>query len=187
MANELHIDILCTKVWVDEKGKSLISTRRYRQLADEGKVPVLVSGQTDALKASGALLAYYYKLAHSAGSLSLTDERTRLTRINADRKELELQKERGQLIDTALAIREWSQVVTNLASRMDAVESKLKPLVPVEFHDVLNRIIDEAKNECSNPDFHRKHHRKNMGVGNRAGIKSHKAQAAVKHKRVGKQ
>ncbi len=89
MANEVSIEKVCKQIFG-------ITPRRYRQLATEGVVPPVVKGKIDFLEAVKALIEYYRKLAAGQGSLTLVDERARLTKIQADMKELELQKKRGR-------------------------------------------------------------------------------------------
>ena len=112
----------------ESKGLKM-KARRYRQIADEDRVPKVVKGKIlDPMATMTALACYYQKLAEGNGSLSLTDERTRLTRINADKKELELEKARGELLDTAFAQKMWGGVLENIVKKIDIIPSKLPPL-----------------------------------------------------------
>ena len=155
MAGE--IDLNKFVAYWESKGLKM-KARRYRQIADEGRVPKVVKGKIlDPMATMTALACYYQKLAEGNGSLSLTDERTRLTRINADKKELELEKARGELIDTAFAQKMWGGVLENIVKKIDIIPSKLPPLafglsIP-EIKAVTERMIFEVKNEMSNPDL----------------------------------
>ncbi len=75
-----------------------ITSRRYRDLAHDGKVPPVKRGIIDVLKASASLIEYYRKFASSQVSLSLADERTRWTKIRADREEIKKEKDNGNLV-----------------------------------------------------------------------------------------
>jgi phage terminase Nu1 subunit (DNA packaging protein) len=155
MAGEIDLNKF-VDYW-ESKGLKM-KARRYRQIADEGRVPKVVKGKIlDPMATMTALACYYQKLAEGNGSLSLTDERTRLTRINADKKELELEKARGELIDTAFAQKMWGGVLENIVKKIDIIPSKLPPLayglsIP-EIKAVTERMIFEVKNEMSNPDL----------------------------------
>jgi phage terminase Nu1 subunit (DNA packaging protein) len=134
-----------------------IGWRRYRQLASDGVVPPVGGGKIDFVEASKKLIEYYRKRAETGGSLSLTDERTRLTRINADRKELELEKMRGDTIDTEKAQQAWAAVMQNIVNKLEIIPSKLPPLacgltIP-EIKAVVEKMLYEVRNEIANPDL----------------------------------
>jgi hypothetical protein len=78
------------------------TSRRYRQLADDQVVPPVKRGQIDRVRACRDLIAHQQALIDGQGSLSFTDEKKRLTKINADRKELMLQKEQSKLVEAEL-------------------------------------------------------------------------------------
>ena len=155
MANEIDLEQFAS-YWA-AKGLKMTS-RRYRQIADEDKVPKVVKGKIrDPMSAMTMIAVYYQKLAEGSGSLSLTDERTRLTRINADRKELELSKARGELIETVLAQKLWAAVMANIANKIELIPSKLPPLayglsIP-EIKAVTERMVYEVRNEIANPNL----------------------------------
>jgi len=186
MAAEIELEKFVS-YW-ESKGLKMKS-RRYRTLAEEGKVPKLAKGGkvTDPMAAMTALACYYQKLAEGNGSLSLTDERTRLTRINADKKELELKKARGELLDTAFAQKMWGGVLENIVKKIDIIPSKLPPLsyglsIP-EIKAVTERMIFEIKNEMSNPDLEQIA----RNTSNKGTAKFDAAKADTKRKRLGRQ
>lgn len=87
----------------------------------------------------------------------LQKQRARLTRINADRKELQLEQERGRLIRTELAQRLWGAVLFNMINKLEALPSKLAPalqgLTIPEAKAALDKAIYEVRMEMSNPDL----------------------------------
>lgn len=186
MAGEIELEKFVT-YW---EGKGLkMKSRRYRTLAEEGKVPKLAKGGkvTDPMAAMTALACYYQKLAEGNGSLSLTDERTRLTRINADKKELELEKARGELLDTAFAQKMWGGVLENIVKKIDIIPAKLPPLayglsIP-EIKSLTERMIFEVKNEMSNPDLESIA----RTTGHKGTAKLVAGQTDIKRQRVGRQ
>jgi hypothetical protein len=163
-----------------------ITWRRYRQLASDGVVPPVVGGKIDFVEASKQLIEYYRKRAEAGGSLSLTDERTRLTRINADRRQLELEKMRGETIDTEKAQRVWAAVMQNIVNKIEIIPSKLPPLayglsIP-EIKAVVEQMLYEVRNEIANPDLNAL---ARAACGGRTS-KSHKAKAAPNGERLGR-
>lgn len=134
-----------------------IGWRRYRQLATDGVVPPVSGGKIDFVEASKKLIEYYRKRAETGGSLSLTDERTRLTRINADRKQLELEKMRGETIDTERAQQVWAAVMQNVVNKLELLPAKLPPMaygltIP-EIKALVEKMLYEVRNEIANPDL----------------------------------
>lgn len=134
-----------------------IGWRRYRQLATDGVTPPVVAGKIDLIEASRTLIEYYRKRAEAGGSLSLTDERTRLTRINADRKQLELEKMRGETIDTERAQQVWAAVMQNVVNKLELLPAKLPPMaygltIP-EIKALVEKMLNEVRNEIANPDL----------------------------------
>ena len=79
MANEVELEKVSKSVFG-------ITSRRYRQMANDEIVPAVVKGKIDFIAASKALIAYYRKLAEGQGSLSLTDVRTRKENARAERE-----------------------------------------------------------------------------------------------------
>lgn len=120
-----------------------------------------------------------------AATTALTDERARRERIRADRDQLALDRERGDLIKTDLAQRSWSAVMQNISNRLDAIPSKIAPLahgLPIpEIKDLADRLIYEVKNEIANPNL--------SEIARMAGHKRNPApraaKAPAKRKRVG--
>lgn len=153
MANEQNLETVCKSIFG-------ISSRQYRNLANDGKVPPVVSGKIDFPLATKQLLEYYRKLAAGQGSLSLTDERIRLTKINADRKDLQLNKERGDLLHVDTAMKLWGAVCQNIRGKMLAIPKKLAPLIfgartIPEIEATTRKAIHECLEEVSEPDFKR--------------------------------
>lgn len=88
---------------------------------------------------------------------SLQEQRTRLTRINADRKELELQRMRGDLIPTEEAQALWGAVITILIRKFEAIPAKLPPMVHgrtmAEIKEIVEDFIFDLRSELSEPDL----------------------------------
>jgi len=162
-----------------------IGWRRYRQLATDGVTPPVKAGKIDLIEASRTLIEYYRKRAEAGGSLSLTDERTRLTRINADRKQLELEKMRGETIDTERAQQVWAAVMQNVVNKLELLPAKLPPMaygltIP-EIKALVEKMLYEVRNEIANPDLQEL---ARMASGKRAS-KHGSSKANFKRERLG--
>ena len=181
MANEISLEHFSKPVLG-------ISSRRYRQLADENIVPSVSKGQVDALLACKQYIDYQRTLIEGQGSLSLTDERTRLTRINADRKELELKKEQGLLISVEISMTFWGNVLSKIRSKLLSMPKKLSPLIIgmsiVQAEKKTDLFIREVLNELAeiDPAAERREPRIRSPKGR---IANAKAAAKIKRKPVG--
>jgi hypothetical protein len=183
VANEINLEILiksCNQLGLK------ITSRWYRILAKEDKVPEIYQGKVDGFKALIMLALYYQKLAQGSGSLTLTDERTRLTKINADRKQLELEKARGELINTDRAMLAWGMITKNVDNKLLVIPRKSAPLLfgltLSEIEAKQHEIINEVRNEVTNPNL-----RELTGMATRKnGGSNIKAKASLVHSAVGR-
>ena len=135
-----------------------ITSRQYRKHAVEDGAPSVIRGKINIFQACKWLIGYYRALAKGQGSLSLTDERTRLTKITADRKELQLEEEKGELINTMEAMEAWGIVCQAIRSKVLSTPSKLAPLILgiktiSEIKEITEKFIREVLTEIANPDL----------------------------------
>lgn len=83
------------------------------------------------------------------GSGDLTEQRSRLTKAQADKIELELQEIEGDLISADTIKNIWSEYVSNVRSKLLALPSKLGHLTQAaESYGDSELIIKEAIYEC---------------------------------------
>lgn len=78
---------------------------------------------------------------------SLENARRRLARANADRRELEVQRLRGELLPADQVAAEWSAILRSVKSAMLAVVSRVRSRLPaLDTHTaaVLDREIRDA-------------------------------------------
>ncbi|MCH7882117.1 MAG: hypothetical protein IIB69_11210 [Proteobacteria bacterium] len=75
------------------------------------------------------LVAYRLERDES-GRLSLTDERARLSKAQADRVLLELETLRGNLIPADVLLQTWEPLIAAARSKFLALPSKLKTAIP---------------------------------------------------------
>ena len=85
----------------------------------------------------------------NTNSGDLNEERTRLTKAQADRAELELQEIEADLISTDTIKTIWSDYVANVRSKLLALPSKLGHLTQAaETYAEAEAIIKESVYEC---------------------------------------
>ncbi|MCX5852324.1 MAG: terminase small subunit [Deltaproteobacteria bacterium] len=87
----------------------------------------------------------------------LIKQRTRLARITADRRQLELEKARGELINRVYARKLWGAVMQNIVNKISIIPAKLPPLVHglsiPEAKKVVEKMIFEVRSEIANPEL----------------------------------
>lgn len=184
MANEVNLEKIAKPIFD-------ITSRRYRQLAKEHIVPPVVNGMIDFPIACRDYIAYQRKQLEGQGSLSLTDERTRLTRINADRKELELQKERGELVSAAEMTNLLGTIARKIRQKLLAFSKKLPPLViglksiAATEHKVDN-FVREVLNELAGMDLDKKGSSRKSSRSGKRRARNVSTTTKTKSKRVGR-
>ena len=148
---EIQIDLLCENVLG-------ITSRQYRSLAKEGKVHPVVGGHVPFGRACATYIDYFRGLATKRGPAELVEERTRLTRLSADRKELSLQKERGEVIEVIEATRLWSHIIMSFKKRLQGMPRKIAPVVfgsskVTEIQEIMETEVTTILNELAEPDL----------------------------------
>ena len=135
-----------------------LTERRVQQLVKEGILPRPIKGLYEPISCNHAYIDYLRKQITGAGELSLTDERTRLTKCQADLAEIELQKARGEMIPSKRAMAAWGGVVQNVRQKLLVIPSRLAPVLAgiksiPQMKEKLEEAIYEVLNECTNPDL----------------------------------
>lgn len=150
MANTVKISNVCPAIYG-------ISVRRYQQLAKEGLVPPSVGGFIDFLVATKALISYYQKLVQGTGSITLVEERARLTKVQADLSTLAYEKELGNLLEKNQVIHIWSAMIQASRSRFLSIPVKTAPLLEgltkQEIKKILEDVIYDALNELASMEL----------------------------------
>lgn len=85
--------------------------------------------------------------------LDLNEERTRLTKLQADYKELEIKQTKGQLLPVEVMTMIWKKIIVSAKNRILGIRSDVKmknPKISVEVLDVIQTVCKEALNELSN-------------------------------------
>ena len=135
-----------------------LTERRVQQLVKDDILPKPVRGLYDPVACVHSYIDYLKKLITGSGEVSLTDERTRLIRCQADLAEIELKKARGELISSKRAMASWRDVVQAVRQRLLGLPTRLAPIVASsksipQVKEKLEEAIYEVLNECTNPDL----------------------------------
>lgn len=130
-----------------------ITSRRYRQMANDEIVPAVVKGKIDFVAASKALIEYYRKLAEGQGSLSLTEERMKKVQIERKLKELEYMVETKELIPKEEILDEFLARIAIVKQGLMSLHRSLSPILfgkePREIADILKRYEWQLLNKYS--------------------------------------
>lgn len=133
-----------------------VSAVTIYEWAKKGIISAPVDGSWDWPDVNIAALKHFREKKNNLPS-SLADERTRLTRLNADRRALENEKARGDAIETVKAMKLWSVVMMNIRNKLEIIPAKLPPLVfgltIPEIKAAVEKMLFEVRSEIANPDL----------------------------------
>lgn len=131
------------------------TSRRYRQLADEGKVPAVVRGYVvNPLEALARWMAYQQDRMDSPEE---ADWKKRRERAKALQDEMELAHAQGDLVEKARVVQDLSTLFVNVKTHVRAWAKSLPPLlfgrsekdislaIMRETDRVLNELADGVK------------------------------------------
>lgn len=85
--------------------------------------------------------------------LDYNEERTRLTKLQADYKDLEVKQTKGELLPVEVMTMIWKKIIVSAKNRILGIRSDVKmknPKISVEVLDVIQAVCKEALNELSN-------------------------------------
>lgn len=134
-----------------------VNDRTVRDLHERGLVVKLKRGKYDLCASVSLYVEHLRDVASGRGdedsSISLTQERARLTREQADERELRNKALRGDLVSAEAVKREWVDVLRVVRSKILAVPSRVRQsLAHLTAHDVaeiddeLRRALEELAN-----------------------------------------
>jgi len=131
-----------------------VTPRRVQQLVKEKLLPMPEkAGEYDFMSTVHAFIAYLHRLQRGeAGDFAI--ERTRLTRAQADKAEIDLAEKKGMLVPVAMAEQVWSSLIANARSILltlpDRAAIKVVGKTEVEAEKAIRDLIYEALTELSN-------------------------------------
>jgi len=105
-----------------------LTERRVQQLAREGVIPKAESGRYDLVQAVRGYVKYLRDRA--VGEVSTADvftEKARLTKLTADKLEIEIAERTGQLVDAAAVRKEAFTAGRQVRDRLMKIPDKLSP------------------------------------------------------------
>jgi phage terminase Nu1 subunit (DNA packaging protein) len=141
LANDINLEKLIK--FCETKGLKLTS-RWYREMAKDDKVPPVIKGNVDALDALARLAVYYQAIGDHRADTSLRDEQKRKTRADADMAELELAEMQGALIRRDVVAQELTERVYTLKTDLLAIGRRVakypeaKVIVEKHIKQILN-------------------------------------------------
>lgn len=131
-----------------------ISQRRVQQLVKNEVLPAPRRRQYDALKTSRAYIRYLQDNRQGEGQKSYTEEKTRLTKEQADEKQLKNELLRAQLIPADQVREVWAGHIIHAKTKLLGLPAKLGPEVVAmdslpEVQAYLKRHINEVLNDLA--------------------------------------
>lgn len=108
-----------------------LTPRRIQQLAGEGVIPRADRGKYKLIPAVQGYIAFLQEAANDS-SLSLTEERTNLTRSLSAKAAIDVAKAKGELIDAKAARELWERAVSACRSRLLSFPSRLAQTIGIK-------------------------------------------------------
>lgn len=103
-----------------------VTKRRVQQLAKDGTIPKVAHGKYHLAVAVGAYCKFLRDSALSrTGDTELKVEKLRLTKAQADKAHLEVEKRRGELVVIKDVEQAWASIAIELRSAMLAIPSRV--------------------------------------------------------------
>lgn len=132
-----------------------LSPRRVQQLVADGVIPKAAHGSYDLGRSIRAYLKHLKGDGLASVPKDYTAERTRLVKAQADKAEMEVALQRGDLWNKDDVAAIWSDEILRCRSRLLVIPSKVAPVlaaisIPAEVQDVLKCEIYQALSELAN-------------------------------------
>ena len=135
----------------------LKKTRIY-ELVDLGVIIKTGQGAYDLLASMENYIAYLKELLEAHGSKDLQEQRARLIKVQAERNELRLQRERGELLRVEVAQRVWGIIIQNFRRKLLSFSTRLAPQIlgikeTGEAQGIVEKLTHEFIVELTSPDL----------------------------------
>ena len=133
-----------------------LTERRVQQLAKEGIIPKAERGKYELIGAVQGYVKYLQDRAvgqHEAAPTDLNAEKVRLTKAQADEKELQVKVLRGELLPAELVIEMGAALVAAARAKVLAIHSKCRsrfPSIEQDVADEIETLSREALSELGN-------------------------------------
>lgn len=116
----------------------------YYELAKQGYVPKVVKGKIPFISATKRIVEYYRNLCDGNQSITLIEERTKLTSKRAEKLALEVMSLKGELVDLDSVEKVVGTVIVAFKARLLSLPAKLAPIVVGTKAAVAQKKILEA-------------------------------------------
>ena len=105
-----------------------ITSRRYRQIAQEGHLPMAEHGIISKTQATMAWTKYI-RDRRDVEKTTLSAEKKRITTAQADHREWILEVAKGKFLEADPAMSEWGTVIQGFRTRLLSMPTKISPLL----------------------------------------------------------
>lgn len=127
-----------------------LSERRIRQLASEGIIPKVKTGQYDIVGSIRGYLHYIHQH-DEKNSSAYQREKTRLTKVQADQATLSLERDQGKLLCAITVEQVWTDsllhmrsILLNCAQRLTTQIMSCAPLQREQVNRCVQAVMEEA-------------------------------------------
>ena len=108
----------------------------------------------------------------SKGDLDYTQERAKLTRLQAEKVTLELEQQRGNLLPLEMVIEGWQGQIANARAKLLALPPKVASQVLgmesyLEVEQAITELIHEALDELSTDGLPKKHYKRVKSIAHK--------------------
>jgi len=135
-----------------------LSAQQVRNHVNDGVIPQISRGEYDMQAAVHGYISFLRKRADGQGSITLVDQRTRLTKAQANLAEIALEEQKGKLLRAKVAEQVWTKIIYAARQRMLAIPTKIAPLVASmknvgQVKHTIEEQIHECLSELSSPEL----------------------------------
>lgn len=167
-----------------------LSTRRVQQLVTEGVIPKPESGKYDLVKAIHGYINYLRRQIREGEEVSITDQRKRLVKAQAEKQELDNQRKKGELLPADLIHVVLVDVLSRVRTNLLGISGRIAPQVSGltdrrQARSLIENVVRDALEETAEIDYG-KFIRDSVKTGQSGGRRT-KAAANVDGERVGRQ
>lgn len=134
----------------------LLTDRRVQQLAKDGVIPKTEHGRYELAPAVQGYIRYLQDrtVGNAAAPADYHLEKSRLTRLQADKAEMEVKEIAGELVRVEDLLNSWHEILMDCKGKILSIPSKLATVVididdPAEAQELIEFHLREALEELS--------------------------------------